>query len=63
MKIYWSHQGDPSDWGKESGGDSMWFPSAEQFMKKFPRLAVRIFWLLIKIREIWRKIKKSLKSI
>ena len=58
MRLYWTSRATDFDkeiWYEKSPGhcDSMWFPCATQFLQKFPRLAVRVFWLLIKIKEIW----------
>ncbi len=41
----------------EETGESMYFPYAEKFMAKYPWLAVRVFYVLIKIKECWRKCK------
>ena len=56
--IYWTSRHTDFDkeiWYESSPGccDSMWFPYAEKFMTRFPRLAVRVFWSLIQIRKAW----------
>lgn len=58
MKIYWSKIQDETKWELP---DSIWFLYAEKFMTKFPRLAVRVFWLCMKIKEFWQKIRKFFK--
>lgn len=57
-KIYWTSREtnwDKDIWYEKSPGvcGSIWFPYAGQFMTKFPRIAVRTFWLLIKLKEAW----------
>lgn len=57
-KLYWTCRETNFNrdiWYEKSPGNCghMWFPYAKQFMKKFPWLAVRIFWLMIKTKEIW----------
>lgn len=41
----------------EISNNSMYFPYAEKFMTSFPWLAVRVFYILLKIKEFIRKIK------
>ncbi len=49
-----------SDSKKFESGSSMYFPYAEKFMAKFPWLAVRVFYILIKIKEFrHRKDKRN----
>lgn len=60
MKIYWSRESEPWD-AENTKNNSGYFPYAEKFMTKFPRLAVRIFWLCVKIKGFCRKIRKILK--
>lgn len=54
MKIYWTCKQDINVWYEASPGrcDSMYFPKAEWFLENYPWLAVRIFWICIKIKEI-----------
>ena len=61
-RLYWTSRKTDFDkeiWYEESPRccGKMWFPYATQFMTKFPRLAVRVFWLCIKIKEFWYKIR------
>jgi len=39
---------------EEIGGNSMWFPYAEKFMAKYPWFAVRVFYVLLKIKEFFK---------
>ena len=62
MRLYWTSR--ETDWDKDiwyerSPGccGRMWFPYAEKFMTCFPRIAVRVFWICIKIKELWLKLK------
>lgn len=53
QNIYWTSRKTDFDkeiWYEKSPGccGSMWFPYAEQFLQKFPWLAVRVFWLQMK---------------
>lgn len=43
-------------WEEISGG-RMYFPYAEKFLAKYPWLAVRVFYALIKIREFIRRFR------
>lgn len=54
-KIYWSTKQDKNVWFEKSSGvcDSIWFPCAGQLITHFPKLAVRIFWLTVKISRMW----------
>ncbi len=47
-KFRWSNIGDPGKW---DAGNSFYFPFAERFLRYCPWMAVRMFWLIIKIRE------------
>ena len=38
-------------WNKNDYG-SCYFPKAEWFMSHFPRLSVRVFWVLIKLKKL-----------
>jgi len=60
MKIYWSRESELWD-VENTKNDSGYFPYADKFMKKYPRLAVRVFWLCWKIKGFWRKTIKFLK--
>ena len=56
-RMYWTSKAinfEKEVWYESSSGccDSMWFPYATQFMTRFPRLAVRVFWSLIMIRRL-----------
>lgn len=52
-KIRWSKIASPN-WGD---GKRMYFPYAEKFMEKFPWLAVRVFYVLIKTKEFFNREK------
>ena len=41
------------EWDDHDTG-SMWFPYAEKFMAKYPWLAVRVFYVLLKIKEFFK---------
>lgn len=49
MKVSWSSVGDPNRW---DAGNSFYFPFAEQFLKYCPWLAVRAFYVIIKIQGL-----------
>jgi len=53
-RFYYSTCSNPYSW-KEPTGGSIWFPFAERFMRRFPRVAVRVFYLIIITRNFWRK--------
>ena len=44
--------GEPFEEWKDTDTGSMWFPYAEKFMARFPLLAVRVFYVLIKIKRV-----------
>ena len=46
-KFRWSAIADPNKWDI----NSFHFPFAEQFLRYCPWLSVRVFWLIIKIKE------------
>ena len=55
-RLYWTSREtnfDKEIWCETSPGccGSMWFPYATQFLTKFPRIAVRVFWLMVKLSE------------
>lgn len=48
MKVRWSAVSHLNKWCEMK---SFYFPFAEQFMRRCPWLAVRVFWLIIKVKE------------
>ena len=57
-RLYWTSRKTDFDkeiWYEKSPGvcDSMWFPYATYFLGHFPKIAVRVFWLMIKMKKIW----------
>ena len=51
-RLYWTSKATDFDkeiWYESSPGEcgSLWFPYASQFLEQFPRIACRVFWLLI----------------
>jgi len=49
QKVYFSKQCDPTDWGD---CDSIYFPKAAWLLQHFPWLAVRLFWVCLKLKNI-----------
>uniref|UniRef100_A0A6M3JJP8 Uncharacterized protein n=1 Tax=viral metagenome TaxID=1070528 RepID=A0A6M3JJP8_9ZZZZ len=56
MRIWWTSRNRPDVWFEEYLGECghMYFPKAEWFMKNFPYIAVRVFWVCIKVRNLIR---------
>ena len=52
-RMYWTSRSTKDLWHEESPGVSgrIYFPYATQFMKRFPWLAIRVFWLMVKLSE------------
>ena len=55
-RLWWTSRESNNLWYEKNPGecDSRYFPYATQFMKKFPWLAVRVFWICTVIRKFWR---------
>ena len=58
MRHRWYYSKRPGgkfdEWNDDDTG-SMYFPYAKKFMAKFPRLAVRVFYVLFKIRKFFKR--------
>lgn len=54
--IWWCVRHDPNVWfdAYPWACDTMYFPKAEWLMVNHPRVAIRLFWAALQLRELYR---------